>query len=48
MHLVDKHICALEEVDEAEDAGLIFKKTEGRGVTNWTVLELPEVIMTEK
>lgn len=43
-HLVDDHICASEE-DVEEEGGLVFKKTEGRGATKWTVLEVPEVTM---
>lgn len=47
-HHIDGHVCALKEVDEAEDARLIFKKTKGRGATNSTMLELPKVTMIEK
>lgn len=47
-HLVDGHICVVEEDDEVEEGRLIFKKTEGRGASNWIVLELPKVTVFEK
>lgn len=47
-HLVNGHICALEEDDEVEEEGLIYQRTEGRRATSWIVLELPEVTMLEK
>lgn len=47
-HLINGNVCTLEADDETEDARLTFKKTGGRGATNWTVLELPEVSMMEK
>lgn len=45
---MDGHICALEEDGEVEEEGLIYRKIEGRGATNWTMFELPEVTMLEK
>lgn len=47
-HLIDGHIFSMGEDDKVEEEGLIYKKTEGRGATNWTMLELPEVTMLEK
>lgn len=44
-HLVNDHICTLEEDGKVKEEGLIYKKTEGRGAINWTVFELPEVTM---
>lgn len=41
-HLVDGHIFALEEDGIVEEEGLIYKKIEGSGSTNWTVFEIPE------
>lgn len=43
-HLVDDHVCALEE-DEEKDFELIFLKTEERGATKWTMMKVPEVIL---
>lgn len=43
-YLDDNHICSVEE-DEAEDAGLIFIKSEGKGATKWTEIEIPKVTL---
>lgn len=40
-HLVDEHVCLLEE----EDVRLIFSKIEGRVATKWTIMKVPEVRM---
>lgn len=34
----------MEEYEE-EDVGLIFTKTDGRGATKWTEVEIPEVTL---
>lgn len=47
-HLMDSHICALEEDGVTEERGLVYKKVEGQELTNWTAFELPEVTMVEK
>lgn len=47
-HLVDGRICVVKEDDEAEKEGFSYQKAEGRGATNWTMVELPKVIMLEK
>lgn len=43
-YLDDDRICVAEE-DKEEDAGLIFTKTDGKGATKWTEIEIPEVTL---
>ncbi|XP_050890983.1 uncharacterized protein LOC127096461 [Lathyrus oleraceus] len=44
--LDDNRICAMEE-EEEEDVGLIFTKTDGKGATKWTEIEIPKVTLIE-
>jgi hypothetical protein len=43
-YLDDNRICAMEE---EEDDGLIFTKTDGNGATKWTEIEIPKVTLIE-
>lgn len=43
-YLDDNRICDVEE-DEEEDVGLIFTKTDGKGVTKWIEIEIPKVTL---
>ncbi|KAI5416319.1 hypothetical protein KIW84_041393 [Lathyrus oleraceus] len=43
-YLDDNRICVVEE-DEEEDVGLIFTKTDGKGATKWTEIEIPKVTL---
>ena len=43
-YLNDNRICAVEE-DEEEYVGLIFTKTDGKGDTKWTEIEIPKVTL---
>lgn len=49
-HLVDGHICALEEegFGITMEEGLVYKKIEGHELTNWTATEISEVTLLEK
>lgn len=38
-YLDEDGVCVMEE--DVEDAGLIFKKINGRGATKWTKTEIP-------
>ena len=42
-YLIDYHGCAVEE--DVDDAGLVFTRTDERGATKWTEIEIPEVTM---
>jgi hypothetical protein len=44
-YLDDNRICAKEE--EEENIGLIFTKTDGKGATKWTEIEIPKVTLIE-
>ena len=43
-YLDDNRICTVEE-DKEEGVGMIFTKTDGRGVTKWIGFEIPKVIL---
>lgn len=45
-YLDDNRICDVEEAKE-EDVGLIFTKTDGKGATKWTEIEIPKVTLTK-
>lgn len=49
-HLIDGHICEVEKEEDgvSVEEGLVYKRMEGQELTNWTAMEIPEVVMLEK